>query len=33
MVSTYPPPAYDPERTLIVAELRWEQSEPEAIDW
>jgi hypothetical protein len=33
MVSTYPPPAYDPERTLTVSELRWEQSEPEAIDW
>jgi hypothetical protein len=32
-VSTYPPPAYDPARTTIVSELRWEESEPEAIDW
>ena len=33
LASTYPPPAYDPARTLIVSELRWEQSETEAIDW
>jgi len=32
-VSTYPPPAYDPARTVILSELRWEESEPEAIDW
>jgi hypothetical protein len=32
-VSTYPPPAYDPARTVIVSELRWEKSEPESIDW
>ncbi len=32
-VSTYPPPAYDPRRTKILSELRWEESEPEAIDW
>jgi hypothetical protein len=32
-VSTYPPPAYDPRRTEILSELRWEESEPEAIDW
>ena len=33
MVSTYPPPAYDPARIEIVSELRWEESEPEAIAW
>jgi hypothetical protein len=32
-VSTYPPPAYDPARTAVISELRWEQNEPEAIDW
>jgi hypothetical protein len=32
-VSTYPPPAYDPARIEILSELRWEESEPEAIDW
>lgn len=32
-VSTYPPPAYDPARTVIVSELRWEESEPQSIDW
>jgi hypothetical protein len=32
-VSTYPPPAYDPARTVIVSELRWEESEPESIAW
>jgi hypothetical protein len=32
-VSTYPPPAYDPARISIISELRWEESEPEAIDW
>jgi hypothetical protein len=32
-VSTYPPPAYDPARIDIISELRWEESEPEAIDW
>jgi hypothetical protein len=32
-VSTYPPPAYDPARTVIVSELRWEESEPESTDW
>ena len=33
MVSTYPPPAYDPARIRTLSELRWEESEPEAIDW
>jgi hypothetical protein len=33
LVSTYPPPAYDAGRISIISELRWEQSEPEAIDW
>jgi hypothetical protein len=32
-VSTYPPPAYDPARIDIISELRWEESEPEAIAW
>lgn len=32
-VSTYPPPAYDGARTVILSELRWEESEPEAVDW
>ena len=33
VVSTYPPPAYDPARIDIISELRWEESEPETIDW
>jgi hypothetical protein len=33
MVSTYPPPAYDPARITIISELRWEESEPEAVQW
>jgi hypothetical protein len=33
LVSTYPPPAYDPSRICIISELRWEESEPEAIAW
>jgi len=33
MVSTYPPPAYDPARIGIISELRWEESEPETIAW
>ena len=33
LVSTYPPPAYDPARIAIISELRWEESEPETIDW
>jgi hypothetical protein len=33
MVSTYPPPAYDPARISIVSELRWGESELEAIAW
>jgi hypothetical protein len=32
-VSTYPPPAYDPARIGIISELRWEESEPDAIAW
>jgi hypothetical protein len=32
-VSTYPPPAYDPARIETISELRWEESEPDAIDW
>jgi hypothetical protein len=32
-VSTYPPPAYDPKRIQVISELRWEESEPETIDW
>lgn len=32
-VSTYPPAAYDPSRTVILSELRWEECEPEAVDW
>jgi hypothetical protein len=32
-VSTYPPPAYDAARIDIISELRWEESEPEAIVW
>jgi hypothetical protein len=33
MVSTYPPPAYDPARIRVISELRWEESEPQAIAW
>ncbi len=33
LVSTYPPPAYDRQRTVILSELRWEESELEAIAW
>lgn len=32
-VSTYPPPAYDPARTVILSDLRWEKGELDAIDW
>jgi len=32
-VSTYPPPAYDPTRTVIVSELRWEERELTDIRW
>jgi len=32
-VSTYPPPAYDRQRTIILSELRWQESELDAIAW
>jgi hypothetical protein len=33
MVSTYPPPAYDPARIRVISELRWAESAPETLDW
>jgi hypothetical protein len=32
-VSTYPPPAYDAARIAVISELRWEESEPDSIEW
>jgi hypothetical protein len=33
MVSTYPPPAYDPGKIDIVSELRWEKSVSDEMQW
>lgn len=32
-VSTYPPPAYDPAVTVVLADLRWEKAAVDAIEW
>ena len=32
-VSTYPPPAYDSRRIVVIADLRWLESELDDIEW